>query len=42
MRKLYEKEYQLKDLKDEDRKKVLDELKKDKNYEEIQELTFLL
>ena len=38
--KLNDKEYQLKDLNDEDRKKVLDELKKDKNYEEIQELPF--
>ena len=38
--KLNDKEYQLKDLNDEERKKVLDELKKDKNYEEIQELPF--
>ncbi len=38
--KLTDKQYALKDLNDEDRKKALEALKKDKNYEEINELPF--
>ncbi len=38
--KLNDKQFQLKDGKEENRKQVLDELNKDKNYEEINELPF--